>query len=212
MEADFSGWATKSGLVCSDGLTIMPGAFRHQHQTQVPLVWQHGHTDPENVLGHAILEDRPEGVYAFGFFNDSAKAAHAKGLLQHKDIKALSIWANELIQRSKRVMHGSIREVSLVLAGANPGAVIEHVTIRHSDGESEVLDDEAIIRTGLELEHADVATEDAKTDDGADDEPTVEDVYNSMTPQAAGCVAFHASAGCWGCYGQGRRQNRRRTR
>ena len=100
MEADFSGYATKAGLKCSDGRTIMPGAFKHQDQMRVPLVWQHGHTDPENVLGHAILENREDGVYAYGFFNDSQKAVHAKGLLEHGDINMLSIWANELVERA----------------------------------------------------------------------------------------------------------------
>lgn len=154
MKADFSGYATKAGLRCTDGRTIMPHAFKHQDQTQVPLVWQHGHTDPENVLGHGILENRDDGVYVYGFFNKSAKAAHAKGLLEHKDINMLSIWANELIQKGGRVLHGAIREVSLVLSGANPGAVIESVTIQHSDGEQQELEDEAIIYTGEELEHS----------------------------------------------------------
>lgn len=159
MEADFSGWATKAGLVCSDGRTIMPDAFKHQDKIKVPLVWQHGHKDPKNVLGHAILENREEGVYCFGYFNDTAEAAHAKTLVQHDDINMLSIWANDLVEKSKRVLHGAIREVSLVLSGANPGALIDSVTIRHSDGDEEVLDDEAIIYTGLALEHDSLGTE-----------------------------------------------------
>jgi hypothetical protein len=174
MEADFSGYATKAGLKCTDGRTIMPDAFKHQDTTQVPLVWQHGHTDPENVLGHAILENRPDGVYAYCFFNNSKKAQHAAEGVKHKDITMMSIWANDLIERSKRVLHGAIREVSLVLSGANPGALIDNITIRHSGMDDETLDDEAIIYTGLELEHA-------AADD--DDEETVEDVYNSMTPK-----------------------------
>lgn len=180
MEADFSGWATKAGLKCTDGRTIMPGAFRHQNSQRVPLVWQHGHTDPENVLGHAILEDRPEGTYAYGFFNTTAKSAHAKQLLEHGDINMLSIWANQLIEKAARVIHGSIREVSLVLSGANPGAVIENVTIRHSDDDETVLDDEAIIYTGLELEHAEGDTTTTPDPDPADTE-TVKDVYDSMS-------------------------------
>ncbi|MBA2727656.1 MAG: phage major capsid protein, partial [Parachlamydiaceae bacterium] len=120
MEADFSGYATKAGLKCSDGRTIMSGAFRHQDQMKVPLVWQHGHSDPENVLGHAILENRDDGVYAYGFFNASGKATHTRGLLEHGDINHLSIWANELVERAGKVLHGAIREVSLVLSGANP--------------------------------------------------------------------------------------------
>lgn len=193
MEADFSGYATKAGLKCSDGRIIMPDAFKHQDTTKVPLVWQHGHTDPENVLGHAILENRADGVYCYGFFNDTKKAAHARTLVEHKDITMMSIWANDLIERSKRVLHGAIREVSLVLSGANPGALIENITLRHSDGEDDtVLDDEAIIYTGLPFEaeepalvsHA--ATSNATTDTSGSDAttgPTVQEIYDSMTPE-----------------------------
>ena len=179
MEADFSGWATKAGLKCSDGRTIMPDAFAHQDKVKVPLVWQHGHNDPENVLGHAILENRgAEGVYCHAFFNKTPKAEHARQLVEHKDINALSIWANGLVEQSKRVMHGVIREVSLVLSGANPGALIQNVTIRHSEDDLETLDDEAVIFTGLpiELEHA--AGDD---DEDEEDGETVQDVYESMS-------------------------------
>jgi hypothetical protein len=184
MEADFSGYATKAGLKCSDGRTIMPGAFKHQDQAKVPLVWQHGHTDPENVLGHTILENRDDGVYAYGYFNKSDKATHAKGLIEHDDINMLSIWANELVERAGRVLHGSIREVSLVLSGANPGALIENVTIRHSDGDSDVLDDEAIIYTGLELQHAEGDNEPEA------DEETIQDVYDSMSDKQKQVLHF----------------------
>ena len=180
MEADFSGYATKAGLKCSDGRTIMPGAFKHQDQTRVPLVWQHGHTDPENVLGHANLENRDDGVYAYGFFNSSGKALHARGLIEHGDINMLSIWANELVERSGRVLHGAIREVSLVLAGANPGAMIENVTIRHSDGDEVQLDDEVIIYTGLELDFDLVHADDNVSDGSTDGEETIQDIYDSM--------------------------------
>src|SRR5690349_18294471 len=173
MEPDFSGWATKAGLKCSDGRTILPGAFKHQDKMKVPLVWQHGHTDPENVLGHAILESREEGVYTHGYFNDSAKATHAKGLLTHGDINRLSIWANELIEKSGRVLHGTIREVSLVLSGANPGAVIESITIRH-DGIEDVIEDEAIIHTGLEIVQGD-GEEESSDDNKSDDEKSDDD-------------------------------------
>lgn len=184
MEADFSGWATKAGLKCTDGRTIMPNAFKHQDSAQVPLVWQHGHSDVENVLGHAILENRDDGVYAYCFFNDSPKAVHAKTLVTHRDIRMLSIWANELVERAGRVLHGAIREVSLVLSGANPGALIENVTIKHSDF-NEILDDEAIIYTGLEfeLEHADGGSSDTTTSDSTSDggsEETLQDVINTM--------------------------------
>jgi HK97 family phage prohead protease len=180
MEADFSGYATKAGLKCSDGRTIMPGAFKHQDQMQVPLVWQHGHTDPENVLGHTVLENRDDGVYAYGFFNQSQKATHTKNLLEHGDIKSLSIWANELVERSGRVLHGAIREVSLVLSGANPGALIENVTIRHSDGDEDTLDDEAIIYTGLDIDRGELVHQ-GPDDDDEDDGETIQDVYDSMT-------------------------------
>ena len=165
MEADFSGYATKAGLKCADGRTIMPDAFQHQDSIQVPLVWQHGHTDPENVLGHAILETRPDGVYAYGFFNKSKKAEAAREALEHKDIRMMSIWANDLVERGGRVLHGAIREVSLVLNGANPGAIIETVNIRHSNGDTLVLDDEAIIYTGLELELVHSADSDDEEDE-----------------------------------------------
>lgn len=182
MEPDFSGYATKAGLKCSDGRTIMPGAFQHQDKVKVPLVWQHGHSDPENVLGHVNLENRDDGVYCYGFFNESDKAKHAHSLLQHDDITMLSIWANDLIERAGRVLHGAIREVSLVLSGANPGAVIENVTIRHSDGDEVTLDNEAIIFTGLELEHADGESSDTPpvTDSSTEGEETIQDIYDSM--------------------------------
>ncbi len=192
MEADFRGWATKAGIKCSDGRTIMPNAFQHQDKMQVPLVYQHGHSDPENVLGHAILENRgEEGVYCYGFFNESAKAAHSRILVEHEDIKHLSIWANQLVERSGRVLHGAIREVSLVLSGANPGALIENVTIRHGDGDETTLDDEVIIYTDDELELSDEEAEEKKEEkseekelefahaDNADDE-TIKDIYDSM--------------------------------
>lgn len=187
MEADFSGYATKAGLKCSDGRVIMPDAFKHQDQVQVPLVWQHGHKDPENVLGHAILENRPDGVYTYAYFNKSAKAKHAAELVDHKDITMLSIWANNLVESSKRVTHGVIREVSLVLSGANPGALIENVTIRHGDDDYETLDDEAIIRTGLEIElaHADDSSD--KSDDAGE---TIQDVINTMDDDQQG-VLYH---------------------
>jgi hypothetical protein len=186
MEPDFKGWATKAGLKCSDGRTIMDGAFKHQDKMKVPLVWHHGgRQDPTNVLGHAILENRDgEGVYCYGFFNATPSAQQARDLLEHGDIEALSIWANQLVERNSRVMHGDIREVSLVLSGANPGALVESVTIRHSDGDEEVLDDEAIIYSGEEIEVDEVAHEDGG------DGPTIEEVYNSMTDEQKQVVHF----------------------
>jgi HK97 family phage prohead protease len=182
MVADFSGWATKAGLKCTDGRTIMPGAFAHQDGLKVPLVWQHGHNDPENVLGHVLLTNKEEGVWCEGFFNDSPKAKHSHGLLEHGDINMLSIWANQLVEKLGKVMHGMIREVSLVLAGANSGATIENVTIRHSDGETTELEDEAIIFTGLPLEHAD-GDDDGGSDDGEGDGKTVEDIVETMNEE-----------------------------
>lgn len=155
MRADFSGYATKAGLKCSDGRTIMPEAFQHMDGKRVPLVWQHGHNAPENVLGHAILEGRKDGVYAYAYFNETPAAKSAKALVEHQDITALSIYANQLVERSKQVFHGIIREVSLVLSGANPGALIDNVSVAHGDGNVDVLDDEAVIYTGLTLEHED---------------------------------------------------------
>jgi HK97 family phage prohead protease len=152
MEADFSGYATKAGIKCSDGRTIMPDAFKHNDGMKVPLVWQHGHNDPGNVLGHAVLEHRSDGVYAYGYFNSTEAGQSAKALVQHGDITALSIYANQLVEKAKSVLHGAIREVSLVLSGANPGALIDNVSFAHSDGEIQTLEDEAIIYTGLTLE------------------------------------------------------------
>ena len=146
MEYDFSGWATKANLKCSDGRTIMKDAFKENDGKQVPLVWNHQHDDPDNVLGHALLENRDEGVYAYCKFNESESGKTAKLLVQHGDVNALSIYANQLKQNMNNVLHGNIREVSLVLAGANPGASIDSI-IMHG----EESDEEAIIYTGEEL-------------------------------------------------------------
>jgi len=199
---DFSGWATKYGLKCSDGRTILNGAFEHQDGDRVPLVWQHGHSSPENVLGHGILEHRKQGTYVYGYFNDTAQAQNAKTLVTHEDISALSIFANALIERSKQVSHGVIREVSLVLSGANPGALIDNIEIAHSDGSTDIVADEAIIYTGLDLEHAEndavveveevEAVEHATAD--ADDELTVQDVYEDMTPEQQEVVHYMVGA------------------
>src|SRR3954466_8379165 len=114
MEPDFGGYATKAGLKCTDGRIIRPDAFQHMDGQVVPLIWQHGHTAADNVLGHARLEAREDGVYAYGFFNQTKNGIHSKGMVQHGDIKALSIWANQLKENNRVVSHGSIREVSLV--------------------------------------------------------------------------------------------------
>ena len=166
MEADFSGYATKANLRCSDGRVIMPDAFKHDGQSlTVPLVWQHSHDDPKNVLGKATLEHRADGVYAYAFFNDTPEAQHAKTLVEHGDVVALSIYANQLQEKSKQVTHGVIRELSLVLSGANPGALIDQVRLAHFDNDGrqviDTLEDEAVITTGLALEHAGTSGDEA---------------------------------------------------
>ena len=150
---DFCGWATRNDMKCSDGRIIRKDAFKANDGAKVPLVWNHQHNDPDEVLGHAILENRDEGVYAYCKFNESESGQTAKLLVQHGDVDALSIYANQLKQQGPNVMHGNIREVSLVLAGANPGAFIESV-IKHG----EESDEEGIIYTGenITLSHADV--------------------------------------------------------
>ncbi|UVK59304.1 major capsid and protease fusion protein [Gordonia phage Pherobrine] len=158
MEPDFSGFATKANLRCSDGRTILSDAFKHMDGEKVPLVWQHTHNEPTNVLGHMLLEARGGDVYGHGFFNDTESAQSAKALVKHGDITALSIYANKLVEKDKAVMHGTIREVSLVLSGANPGALIDNVNIAHSDGSVEELGDEAVIYTGLPLLHSEKDT------------------------------------------------------
>ncbi len=156
---DFSGYATKNDLKCSDGRTIRRDAFKDQDGMTVPLVWRHLHDELANILGHAELENREDGVYVYAYLNDSSEGVKAKKLIEHKDIKSLSIFANQLIQKAKDVIHGTIREVSLVLSGANPGAKIDFIAIQHGDGDPVDLDDEAIIYTGLELFHGEVESE-----------------------------------------------------
>ena len=191
---DFSGWATRVNLKCSDGRTIMKDAFKHNDGQTVPLVWNHQHNEANNVLGHALLENRDEGVYAYCTFNETESGKTAKLLVQHGDISALSIYANQLKEKMSNVIHGNIREVSLVLAGANPGASIDSI-MQHG----EEFDDEAIIYTGetISLCHSEdvVEEEDEQNEDGedlshADDEKgesksdekeeTVEDVFNTL--------------------------------
>ncbi len=154
-KCDFSGWATRNNLRCSDGRVIIKDAFKDNSGKRVPLVWNHLHDDPSNVLGHAVLENRDEGVYAYCTFNDTDNAQNAKLLVEHGDISSLSIHAGRLKQSGSKVLHGAIREVSLVLAGANPGAFIDSVSMQHGDGSEE---EEALIYTGEEvsLQHSDV--------------------------------------------------------
>lgn len=192
---DFSGWATKANLKCSDGRVIMKDAFKQNDGQTVPLVWNHQHNDPNEVLGHALLENRDEGVYTYCTFNDTESGKTAKLLVQHGDIASLSIYANQLKQNMSNVIHGNIREVSLVLAGANPGASIESV-IKHG----EESDEEAVIYTGedITIAHADTNEEkkdnpqnkegneeDKKPEDNkkSEDEKTVLDVFNTLNDE-----------------------------
>lgn len=175
-EYDFSGWATKNNIPCSDGRTIQSGAFSHCDGNVVPLVWMHGHDKPSNVLGQALLENRPEGVYAYCSFNNTREAKKAKEAVRHGDINSLSIYANHLKHNGSYVVHGKINEVSLVLAGANPGALIDSVLLHGDD-----VDDEAFIYTGesLELYHSDEEEDDMSKMDLDD----AIDLFNDMTEE-----------------------------
>lgn len=189
-KCDFSGWATRNDLKCTDGRIIRRNAFEHNDGTVVPLVWNHQHNDPKNVLGHALLENRDEGVYAYGFFNNTESGDIAKTLVKHGDIGALSIYANRLQQQGPNVIHGTICEVSLVHAGANPEAFIDTMFAHGVDAE-----DEAVIYTGypLELQHAATTTdkEESKQNDKSEkedeempkQEKTVADVVATMTEE-----------------------------
>ncbi len=197
---DFSGWATRNGLLCSDGRTIEQDAFANDTGKVVPLVWQHQHNSPENVLGHALLENRSEGVYAYCSFNDTDSAKIAKELVEHGDINSLSIHANKLKQKGGHVLHGVIREVSLVLSGANPGALIDSPVLTHSDGTYETLDDEATIYTGhllsnysgeVELEHADEEEDEEKEGkEEVSNDKTVKEVFDSLNEEQKQVVYF----------------------
>lgn len=176
---DFSGWATKNDITCSDGRVIRANAFIDNDGAQVPLVWQHGHSAPDNVLGHALLENRQNGVYAYCTFNKSDAANRAKELVRHGDVNSMSIYANRLSQKGPSVTHGNIVEVSLVLSGANPGALIENVALQHSDGSYTEDETEAVIYSGLTLKHADEDPDDEEDMD--EDEMTVGEAIDSMT-------------------------------
>lgn len=212
MEPDFSGYATKNGLKCSDGRTILAGAFKHQDGVKVPLVWQHRHDSPDNILGHVLLTNKEDGVWADAFFNSTSKAEDAKIAVMHGDLTSLSIFANQLVEKSKQVLHGMIREVSLVLAGANPEAQIINVNLAHGD-DFEPLLDEALIFTGLEIIHSDIdegeseepAAAEEDSDDDSDEEvveegesvehadvkdKTMEQIYADMTDEQKGVVEY----------------------
>lgn len=198
---DFSGWATKNDLLCADGRTIRKDAFADNDGDVVPLVWQHGHSSPENVIGHALLQNMPDGVYAYGVFNDTDNGQHAKALVKHGDITALSIYANQLKQNGGNVIHGNIREVSLVIAGANPGASIEHVMVHGEyDGESAIIhnDDYTVDTETLyemynideddELLHADESSN--EEDNNMASEKTIKQVFDEMTDEQKAVVYF----------------------
>ena len=179
---DFSGYATKVGIKCSDGRTILQDAFAHCDGKKVPLVYQHLHNDPKNVLGHAVLENRPDGVYAYCSLNNTEAGKTAKALVQHGDISALSIYANSLVQKSSNVIHGVIREVSLVLSGANPEAYIDNLAFEHSDGSITTDESEAficagaIIHDGIEIpEVSDTQDSSEESISHADDKKDPED-------------------------------------
>ena len=197
---DFSGWATRCNVKCSDGRTIMKDAFVDNDKTTVPLVWQHNHTDADNVLGHALLENRAEGVYAYCSLNNTPEGRRAKELVEHGDICSLSIYANQLKQTGGNVIHGLIREVSLVLAGANPGARIMDVNIAHgdnADGDAYIFNASETLDIGTEvedIEHSDnnkegenmpnkEEKEEIKVEhaDEGNDEETIQDVFNTLT-------------------------------
>lgn len=191
---DFGGYATRVNLVCSDGLTIMPGAFSHEDKKRVPLVWSHSHNNPDHILGHAILEDRADGTYTRAFFNDTPQGINARNLVKHGDITALSIFANRLKVQNKLVHSGNIKEVSLVMAGANPGAFIETVSMQHSDeddmihGEALVFTDEGFIFTHADDDAADLppVDDEEEVDEEEDtelDEETLEEVVHSLNPK-----------------------------
>jgi len=176
---DFGGYATKVGVKCTDGRTITSDAFKHMDGLEIPLVWQHMHDSPDNILGHAKLEHRDnDGTYAYCFFNKSKAAISTQELIQHGDVKSLSIYANQLVEKNKVVLHGEIGEVSVVLKGANKGAKIDYVKVAHSDGDIETLEDEAVITFGLDLEHADGSS------------MTYQDVYNTLDEDQKALVEF----------------------
>lgn len=189
MKFDFGGYVTKNDLKCGDGRVIRRNAFKDDDGIRVPLVWQHQHNEPENVLGHALLENRDDGVYGYCKFNDTPKAQHTKLLVEHGDIVSLSIHANQLVQKGNDVLHGKIREVSVVLAGANPGAFIDNLCIEHSDGTIDTVLEDALIYADSSLEHSidyddepDDEDEDLTHADEEEDEgETIGEIFNSFT-------------------------------
>ena len=203
LKYDFAGWATMNNVLCADGRTIRKDAFKDDSGRKVPLVWNHQHNDPDNVLGHALLENRPEGVWAYGVFNSNPKSQRAKQMLKHGDINSMSIVANQLQQVGSNVVHGVIREVSLVLAGANPGALIEEV-VAHSDEDgmtAEIYNSAIGLYEGGELEHAEETTMNEKekksetstkseNENESSNEETVADVINTMNEKQKNAMFY----------------------
>ena len=196
---DFGGWATRNDLLCADGRVIRRDAFKDDDGRTVPLVWQHNHEDPTRVIGHALLENQDDGVFAYCSFNQSDIAQHVKELVRHQDVNSLSIYANKLKQSGRDVMHGVIREVSVVLAGANPGAVIEFPILEHGEeSETEAViwpgEDELVYGDGMSLAHAakDEEPEEkpAEKEEKSEDEETVQDVLDSMNDKQRKVVEF----------------------
>ena len=212
---DFSGYATKNDLRCTDGLTIRRDAFKVNDGQQVPVFWQHSHNDPANVIGHAILSNRPDGVYAKGYFNDTPRASYVKSAIRHGDIRAMSIHATDVRKRGADVLHGDIAEVSIVYKGANPGALIENVSFTHSDSD-DWEDGEIILYSGIEFEHSGEEPEKQKQDEskekpsddskeekdqGADmaddnktEEMTVEEKFNSLDDDTKNLIYYLVGA------------------
>ncbi len=191
--ADFDGWATVAGIKCSDGRVISHHAFEQNDGAVVPLVWQHGHDSVTNVLGHAQLEKKPEGVYAYGFFNGSQQAEHARELIEHGDVTAMSIFANNLKQNGNVVQHGNIVEVSLVLKGANPKATIENVTMAHSDNEGY----SAIIKMGdSDVTHEDFegSEESDSEDESSSEDKTIGEILSTLTEEQLEAVNYLIAA------------------
>ena len=184
---DFSGYATKYNIKCADGRTILPKCFAHQNGTRIPVVYQHNHKDVSQVIGHADLEERPDGVYAYVSLNNTANGLNAREQLMHGDYDSFSIWADELQENMGRVAHGMIKELSLVLAGANPGAKIDNVAFAHSNGFIEDMPDKAIIFSGEQIEFNEDFIAHANMDDDGDE--TVDDILNTLDADQAGAVA-----------------------
>ena len=195
MKFDFSGYATRYDVLCSDGRSIRKGAFKHMDKKKVPLVWQHGHNNPNNILGHGFLEHREDGVYIYGVFNDTPQGLNAKQLVRHGDIDMMSIFANQIketivdkIKNYKSVMHGMIREVSLVMSGANSEAFIDNVVIEHSDNTFSEDPTEALIVVGSYLEHMDEVDVDLEDEELEHADESIAEIFDTMSDKQKDAV------------------------